>query len=95
MAPSWRAPARRASPMPLAFTDEELDLLHELARPISQSRRSEFLAAVAAELQTNGHAGGVGLVHQTGRVIQRRFWHPPAETGAEPRHDGPKTLAGR
>jgi hypothetical protein len=39
--------------MPLAFTDEELELLSELARPISQSRRSEFLAAVAGEFESN------------------------------------------
>jgi hypothetical protein len=85
--------------MPLAFTDEELDLLHELARPIAQGRRSEFLSAVAAELESNGHRDGVGvgLVHQIGRTLQRRFWEPPQETEAvEPRHDGPRPAqAGR
>ena len=79
--------------MPLSFSTEELDLLHELARPIDQHRRPEFLQMVAAELEASGHANGdgvgVGLVHQIGRTVQRRFWHPPAETEAvEPRHDG-------
>ena len=72
----------------------------QLAQPIDQRRRTEFLQAVAAEIEANGHTNGAGvgpgLVHQIGRTLQRRFWHPPAETEAvEPRHDGPKASAGR
>jgi hypothetical protein len=37
--------------MPLALTDEEKDLLLSLAAPIDQWQRTEFLAAVAAELE--------------------------------------------
>jgi hypothetical protein len=47
--------------LPLSFSTEELDLLYELARPIAQSRRPEFLQAVAAEIEVNGHTNGAGV----------------------------------
>jgi hypothetical protein len=63
----------------LALNDEEKDLLLALAQPIDQRLRSEFLAAVAAELEANGQAGavGIGSVHRTARAVQRRFFDPP------------------
>ena len=74
--------------MPLAFTDEEKNLLLSLAQPIDQKQRSAFLAAVAAELEANGPAGGVriGSVHRVGRVVQRRFFDPPQLPNSAPVH---------
>jgi hypothetical protein len=64
---------------PLSLTDEEKDLLLSLAQPIDQRQRTEFLAAVAAELEANGQAGavGIGSVHRVARTVQRRFFDPP------------------
>jgi hypothetical protein len=65
--------------MPLSLSDEEKDLLLALAQPIDQRLRSEFLAAVATELEANGQAGavGIGSVHRVARTVQRRFFDPP------------------
>jgi hypothetical protein len=64
---------------PLHFSDEEKDLLLTLAQPIDQRRRTEFLQAVAAELEASGQAGaiGIGAVHRVAAQVQRRFWEPP------------------
>ena len=61
--------------MPLHFSDEELDLLLELCRPIEPARRSAFLDAVAPAI--GEQASGPDLVHQTARRVQRDFWTPP------------------
>ena len=55
--------------MPLSLSTEEMDLLLSLAVPIEQRLRTEFLTAVAAELEANGQAGavGIGSVHRTAR----------------------------
>jgi hypothetical protein len=65
---------------PLHFSDEEKDLLLTLAQPIDQRRRTEFLQAVAQELDASGQAGavGIGSVHRVAAQVQRRFWEPPA-----------------
>ena len=46
--------------MPLSLSTEEMDLLLSLAVPIEQHLRTEFLTAVAAELEANGQAGARG-----------------------------------
>jgi hypothetical protein len=65
--------------MPLSISTEEMDLLLSLAVPIEQHLRTEFLTAVAAELEANGQAGavGIGSVHRVARTVQRRFFDPP------------------
>jgi hypothetical protein len=46
---------------PLQLTDEELDVLRELAEPIDHRRRAEFLREVAAALeQTRGRGASRG-----------------------------------
>ena len=40
--------------MPLHFSDEEMDLLLELSRPIEPAQRSAFLDAVAAAIEGQG-----------------------------------------
>ena len=65
--------------MPLSLSTEEMDLLLSLAVPIEQHLRTEFLTAVAAELEANGQAGavGIGSVHRTARADKQRFFDPP------------------
>jgi hypothetical protein len=62
--------------MPIDFSDEEKHLLMTLAQPIDQRRRSEFLQAVAAQLETCPEPGP-GAVHRIARAVQRRFFDPP------------------
>ena len=67
--------------MPLAFSDEEKDLLLTLAAPIDQRQREQFLVEVAAELEAasaqTGVGPGLGVLHRVGRVVQRKYWDPP------------------
>ena len=55
--------------MPLSLSTEEMDLLLALAQPIDQHMRTEFLTAVAQELEANGQASavGIGSVHGVAR----------------------------
>jgi hypothetical protein len=64
--------------MPLHFSDEEMTLLLSLAGPIAPAARPAFLQEVADELAASGQSGGVGAVHRVGRVVQRRYFDPPA-----------------
>ena len=68
--------------MPLSLSTEEMDLLLELAQPIDYQHRAAFLAAVTAEIEASGQAGGPGVVHRVGRVVQRRFFDPPVLASA-------------
>ena len=68
-------------PTPLQLNDDEMDLLLVLAAPIDQRLRTEFLTAVAAELEAasaqTGVGPGLGVLHRVGRVVQRRYFDPP------------------
>jgi hypothetical protein len=64
--------------MPLILSAEEQSLLLELAAPIEQRCRDQFMSAVAAELK-NAAAVGPGAVHRVARSILRQFWSPPAD----------------
>jgi hypothetical protein len=75
-------------PTPLPLSDDELDLLHQLAAPIAYGRRDEFMRAVTAALPAHS-SPGVGLVHRVARQIQRDFVveaRRETEIGAAPRH---------
>jgi hypothetical protein len=71
-------------PTPLRLSDEEKNLLLALAQPIDQQQRPQFLQEVAQELEAQRQAGavGVGSVHRTARVVQRRYFTPPESTVA-------------
>jgi hypothetical protein len=58
--------------MPLSLSDEEADVLHRLAAPITYGRRDEFLQALTAALISCPQPGP-GLVYPTAREIQRSF----------------------
>ena len=64
--------------MPLSLTPDEQSLLLELAAPVEQRRRDQFLSAVIAELE-NAAAVGPGAVHRAARSILAQFWSPPAD----------------
>jgi hypothetical protein len=76
-------------PTPLHLSDEEMDLLLALAAPIDQRLRTEFLTAVAAELEAaaaqTGVGPGLGVLHWVGRVVQRKYFDPPELPNASPR----------
>jgi hypothetical protein len=75
LASSMARPHPELLTMPLDFSDAEMTLLLALAQPIEPAQRSAFLDAVAAAI--GEQASGPGLVHQTGRRVQRDFWTPP------------------
>ena len=65
---------------PLHFTEEEKDLLLQLAAPIPLRQRRDFLLAIAAELETEQTAGadiGPGLIHRVASRLQHRFGPAP------------------
>jgi hypothetical protein len=61
-------------PLPLNFSDDEMDILRRLSEPIDRRQRDAFLQACADAL---GDARGAGRVHQVARQVQRQFWTPP------------------
>jgi len=67
--------------MPLSFSDEELDLLRELARPIELRLRDQFrrevMTALEATAERTGVGPGPGGVHRVGGAIQRRYRGSP------------------
>jgi hypothetical protein len=74
-------------PTRLQLSDDEINLQVDLARPLDQALRPQFLQDVAAELEANRQAGeiGEGSVHRVARQIQRRFFDPPELPNASPR----------
>ena len=64
--------------MPLELSDAEMTLLTELAAPIDQRLRQDFLRAVAVELEArSATAIGEGEIHRVARRVQRQFWQSP------------------
>ena len=79
----------------LQLSDDEMQLLRDLALPLEQSKRGPFLQAVAGALETSRQRGtlGNGEIHRVARQAQREFFTPPDFTGAEPRHDGQRSAS--
>jgi len=60
--------------MPLELTDQEKDLLLELAMPIAYGQRPHFLREVAAALEDCPQSqNGPGTTFRIAREVQRRF----------------------
>ena len=56
------------------ISDEELDTLTELAAPIPQEIRADFLQLVASRIEgCSAEARGPGLVHRIAAEAQRDF----------------------
>jgi hypothetical protein len=63
--------------MPLELSDAEMTLQTELAAPIDQRLRQDFLREVAVKLEAHPSAIGEGAIHRIARQVQREFWQPP------------------
>jgi hypothetical protein len=61
-------------PAPLAFSNDELNILNGLAAPLQAADRGPFMRAVAEALHGTR---GEGAVHQAARHVQRQFFTPP------------------
>jgi hypothetical protein len=75
--------------MPLALSDQELDAVFELARPIAPELRPEFLHAVAAQLAASGAERGAGSLHRVAAELQGQFigaLQQAAEAESPPRY---------
>ena len=76
-------------PTPLHLNDEEMAVLMDLAAPIDQRQRDQFLHEVAAELDAasaqTGVGPGLGVLHRVGRVVQRKYFDPPELPNASSR----------
>ena len=63
---------RPGAKMPLELTDQEKDLLLELAVPIAYGQRPQFLREVAAALEACPQSGP-GATYRIAREVQHRF----------------------
>jgi hypothetical protein len=61
----------------LALSDEELNVVFDLARPLEPQLRDPFLRSAATELERYPETG-VGLVFRVGKTLQREFLRVPA-----------------
>ena len=67
--------------MPLSLSHDEQGHLLELAAPLPNDRRPEFLAAVEARLEASSPTTiGIGTVHRAAlAILGDGFWSPPAD----------------
>jgi hypothetical protein len=59
--------------MPLMLSPDALQTLNDLATPIDNARRPQFMQAVAHELE-NAAAIGPGSAHRAARSVLGQFW---------------------
>jgi hypothetical protein len=66
------------SPLAVCFTDRELQIVFDAARPLPVDCRDEFLQEVANALR-GAHASelGEGAIYRIARDVQRQFFDPP------------------
>ena len=78
--------ASSTSPLAVCFTDRELQIVFDAARPLPVDRRDEFLREVANALR-RAHASelGEGAIYRIARDVQARFFDPPDLDGRMPR----------
>lgn len=65
-------------PAMLSLSDEELNAIISLARPIEAAMRDAFLRGMAKELARYRDSIGPGLIFRVGKQLQREFLRPPA-----------------
>jgi hypothetical protein len=70
------------------LTDDELEAVLPLTRPLPPVVRDAFLAAVSSALNGTPTVGP-GLAHRTARELLPRFFTPP-EPDAGPHHCSPR-----
>jgi hypothetical protein len=83
----------REETLPLSLSAEEMDLLLTLAAPIDPRQRNQFLVEATAALEASAErtrvGPGPGVAHRIARMVQRRFFDPPA-LDEEPHHRRPR-----
>jgi hypothetical protein len=65
----------------ISLEDDEMSAVLDAARPLPPKLRSEFLQAVAAEIEQRQQRGP-GAVYRACRELQRKFFDPPILNGA-------------
>jgi hypothetical protein len=63
----------------LGLSDQQLAIIHAIARPISYKDRPQYLEAIAEALAGLTEIGD-GVVAVAAMAAQRRFFQPPIET---------------
>ena len=61
---------------PISLSDAELTAISDAARPLPPKLRSEFLQAVAAEIEQRQQRGP-GAIYRACRELQRKYFDPP------------------
>lgn len=64
----------------IALDDSELATVMDAARPLPPRARSEFLQAVAAELEQQRERGPGGI-YRACRTLQKKYFDPPDLSG--------------
>ena len=62
--------------MPIALSDDELQIVMDGARPLAPHDRDAFLRAIAHQLSRQPELGP-GTVHRLVRETQRLYFEPP------------------
>jgi hypothetical protein len=69
-----------SSPIPLSFSDDQLDQIFRAAAPLEPAERAAFLEDLASVLRQTPHQGD-GHLYRTIREVQRRHYDPPLTVG--------------
>ena len=72
------APEKSSAPAMLSLSDEELNVIISLARPIEAAMRDPFLRSRAKDLARYQDIGP-GLIFRIGKQHQREFFRPPSD----------------
>jgi hypothetical protein len=56
---------------PVSFSESELQILIDLARPLSPTQRKEFMQLLDQQLKNHGGELGEGVISRLGREAQR------------------------
>jgi hypothetical protein len=86
-AKAYRVKAQRGRTRMLSLSDEELDIVINLSRPLEPELRDPFLRAVATELRRY-KAIGPGIIFRVGKQLQREFFRAPAMQGFSSKYSG-------
>jgi hypothetical protein len=64
----------------IALDDDEMTAITNAARPLPPKLRSEFLQAVASEIEQQ-HQRGPGAIYRACRELQKKYFDPPDLNG--------------
>ena len=70
----------------ISLEDDEMSAVLDAARPLPPKLRSEFLQAVATEIEHQPQRGP-GAVYRACRDLQRKYFDPPDLSGIVSKYD--------